>query len=130
MTKQRTYGLPKQRRIKRQKIFEALVREGRSAFVYPFKAVYLPGELPEPVPWQVGFAVSKRRFRKAVHRNRIKRLMREAFRLNQHILEGIPPTAILLIYVSKEELAPAELMKNMKKLLEKIQKQLQNDGTT
>jgi len=129
MTKPKTYGLPKERRIKRKKIFERLVAEGRSAFVYPFKAVYLPMELPEPVPWQVGFAVSKRRFRKAVRRNRVKRLMRESFRLHQQVLHDLPPMALLLIYVAREELSFAEMMESMRKVLEKIRKDFQ-DGTT
>jgi ribonuclease P protein component len=123
------YGLPKERRITRKKIFESLVHEGRSAFAYPVKAVYLPMELPGGVPFQVAFAVSKKRFRKAVRRNRIKRLLREAFRLNQHALDGSGPVAVLFIYVAKEEVPFERLMQQMDKILRQIRQDL-GDGAT
>ncbi len=96
------YGLDKSRRLKRKKLIERLMAEGRDAFVYPVKMIYMPSELPLDVPFQVAFGVSKKRFRRAVKRNRVKRLLREAFRLNQDLLPG-KSLALMLIYVGKEE---------------------------
>ncbi len=96
------YGLPKERRIKRQKIFDALLHEGESVFEYPLKIVFVQTELPFEVPYQVAFGVSKKKFKKAVKRNRVKRIMREVFRLNAGILEEEKNLALLMIYVSKE----------------------------
>ena len=39
--------------------------------------------LPHDVPFQAAFSVGKKRFRRAVDRNRIKRLLREAWRLEK-----------------------------------------------
>lgn len=53
--------------------------------------VYLGASMPEDgerhVALQAAFSVSSRRFKKAVDRNRIKRLMKESYRLNRHIAE-------------------------------------------
>lgn len=57
---------------------------------------------------KMAFSVPKRRFRKAVHRNRIKRMMREAYRLQKHHIqttaEDHPPTTlgVVAIYIGKE----------------------------
>ncbi len=122
-------GLPASYRIKRKKIFDRLASEGRSLFVYPFKLIYSSGELPEEVPFQVAFGVSKKKFRKAVRRNRIKRLMRESFRLNQHLLNKEKPLALLLIYTSNNEEKFDFLTERMQKLLNKLNETLnENHG--
>ncbi len=68
---------------------------------------YLETSLPQPVPFQIGVTVSKRNFPKAVDRNRIKRLMREAVRLKKH--EMIPESgmngrqfALMFLYAGKK----------------------------
>lgn len=78
-----SFGFPKREKLARRKLWEEVFRRGRTVKAYPLLLYYLETPLPEPVPVQAGFAVPKRSFRKAVQRNRIKRLMREAYRLEK-----------------------------------------------
>lgn len=81
--------LSKRERICSQKLTEQLFNSGKahSMVAFPLRAVYMsiPREKQEP---QVSIlvSVSKRYFKRAVKRNRVKRLIREAYRLNKHIL--------------------------------------------
>src|SRR3546814_639215 len=98
------FSFPKKEKLKRKKILEQLFKEGKGISNYPVKLIYLATALPEDVRFQAGVAVSKRNFKKAVQRNRIKRLLRESYRLNKHLLfnniEG--SFAFLFLYIGKE----------------------------
>ncbi len=122
------YGLPASYRIKRKKIFDTLFSQGNSIYEYPFKIIYAETELPEPVPYQVAFGVSKKKFKKAVRRNRIKRLMRETFRLKQEFLKPGKPIALLIIYTSSKEESFDFLLMQMEKILSHLTEKLQNHG--
>ena len=81
--------------------------EGIKIKAFPVFARATPAELPHDVPFQAAFSVGKRRFRRAVDRNRIKRLMREAWRLHKHtayaaLQKHEKQRALVLIYVGKE----------------------------
>ena len=64
-----------------------MFEEGESFGHYPLRLVWVPIE-SQDVLVQVAFSVSKRRFKLAVDRNRAKRVIREAYRLNKQILTG------------------------------------------
>ena len=70
-------------KLKSKKIIDKLFNEGKSVSQNGFTLVYLIGELSSFYPAQVGFTVPKKHFKHAIDRNRIKRLMREAYRLNK-----------------------------------------------
>lgn len=77
--------LRKQERLKSRKVIQELFRSGRQFSHFPFRVTCQFASSQDPL--QVGVAVSSRQFKKAVHRNRIKRLIREAWRLNKSELK-------------------------------------------
>jgi ribonuclease P protein component len=104
-TKQR-YTFKKGDKLKSRKIIEQLFSEGKSFSNFPFRVLWkLAGTSTAPL--QSGFAVSSKNFKKAVDRNRIKRLMREAYRLQKNDLQNQlqqqqKQLAVFIIYVGNE----------------------------
>lgn len=106
------YTFRKCERLNRRKVLEKMFAGGaRSYSFFPLRVVYMP--LPDGCEAegssavQVLVSVSKRRFKRAVKRNRMKRLIREAYRLNKHVLldalpGGCRPLAVAFIYLSDE----------------------------
>jgi ribonuclease P protein component len=93
--------------------------------------VYLATDLPEDVPIQAGVSVTKRRFKKAVTRNRIKRLMREAYRLHKNDVFNTISTsyAFMFLYIGKQEPTFEEIEKAMVRLLEKFAEKVKPTNT-
>ena len=82
MVSKATFG--KAEKLKSRKAIDALFQKGRSVVHFPIRVKYvvLPA-IEEGKGAQAGFTVSKKHFKRAVHRNRIKRLLREAYRLQK-----------------------------------------------
>lgn len=78
--------LGKEERLSRKKLIEEVHQKGQSIKTPALVMVYLYTELPTDFPAQVLFTVSKRIFKRAHDRNRVKRLMREAYRKQKHIV--------------------------------------------
>lgn len=116
---------PRAERLKSRKCLQSLVDAGTASFLYPYRIFWdLRPSATEPAyPVQVAFAVPKRRFRHAVDRNRIRRRMREAWRLHRQDLidqvrESGQALSCLLIYAGKPEDSDyARLEKGMVRLL-------------
>ena len=73
----------KAERLNRKIIIERLFNEGSAISLYPFKIIWLETELESVYPAQLLVTVSKKNIKKAIGRNRTKRLMREAWRLEK-----------------------------------------------
>jgi len=90
----------KTEKLKSEKAIGQLFSEGDSISAYPLRLVYLKNN----EQLKVGVSVSKRNFKKAVDRIKIKRLMREAYRLNkkQLIDNNITNYSFMILYINKE----------------------------
>ncbi|WP_299383122.1 ribonuclease P protein component [uncultured Lacinutrix sp.] len=90
----------KHEKLKSQKTIEKLFLDGQSVSAYPLRLVYLKhGDSRK-----VGVSVSKRNFKRAVDRIRIKRLLREAYRLNKPVLinNEVNDYTLMILYISKD----------------------------
>jgi ribonuclease P protein component len=105
-----------------------LFKEGKSIAVFPIRITYKFTDIPQPV-LQAGFSASTRNFKKAVSRNRIKRLMRESYRKQKDVLEQHLATrnyrlALFIIYTGKElpnhELVEEKMTQVLQKLLAQL----------
>lgn len=111
--------LGKEERLKSRKLIEKLYAEGNSVKKFPLRMVYIQTEHTSYFPAQVGVSVPKRIFKLAVKRNRIKRLMRETYRLQKEIVYNNidKPYVYMISYIGKEEIKYEELYVKMEQLL-------------
>lgn len=113
------FTLGKEERLKSRKLIERLYQEGQSVKAFPLRMVYLQTEHTSNFPAQMGVSVPKRKFKHAVDRNRIKRLLRESYRLQKDIVYSAvdKPYVYMISYLAKDEWSYADIEQKMKKLL-------------
>jgi ribonuclease P protein component len=119
-----TLGLTKAERLCARKAIDAVVAQGHAVHEAPFRLVGSFMDLPTTYPAQIAFSVPKRYMPLAVQRNRMKRLMREAYRLHKHrwyqALDGKEhECAWLLIYQSRTPLPWAKVEGTMTRLFDR-----------
>ncbi len=117
------FTFPANARLKSKKKIDLLFATGKSLFIYPFsiKYIFVPEEEEAN---QFLVSVSKKKFKKAVDRNQIKRRVREAYRLNRQQWLSLPDKKgyflIAYIYIAKEVHAysfiEAKLIESLKRL--------------
>lgn len=90
----------KKQKLKGQKLIDKLFAEGLSVSVFPLRLIYLQTDTST----QVGVSVSKKNFKRAIERNRIKRLMRESYRHNKKMLidNNVSGYALMILYIGKD----------------------------
>ena len=109
------YTLGKAERLSRKKWIQELFDKGSSFNFYPYRILFLPHPEPNAGPNQVMFSVSKRLFKKAVDRNKIKRRMREAYRLNKGPAGLSGKLLIAYIYTAREILPSSTIREKLVK---------------
>ena len=120
------FTFKKDEKLKSHKLIERLFVEGQRLKSYPLQLVYLETTHTSEAKIQVGFSVPKRRFKRAVDRNRIKRLIREAYRLQKHnlkVIQDLNCTKIyifMFVYIAKEELSYKEISTQMASIITKF----------
>lgn len=117
----RTYN--KHEKLKSKKLIDKLFTEGQSVSAYPFRMVYMetsPDDADTPI--KTGVSVSKKHFKKAVDRIRIKRLMREAYRLNKTTYFNNITTsyAFMILYIGSSKPTYIQVEQSMNKLFKKF----------
>lgn len=122
-----THTFSRRERVKSRRLVDSLFRGGdsRSMAVYPVRMVYVEKERGEhDVPVTTLMSVSKRHFKRAVKRNRVKRQLREAYRLHKQILlsQLSQKTAyvVAFIWMSDELADSATVEASMEKLLARL----------
>lgn len=105
------FTYPKHEKLKSKTTIDLLFSEGKSVSKYPLRLVYVENKEPNAELIKMGVSVSKKYFKKAVDRNRFKRVLRECYRLNkQQLLDNIDkPYAMMFFYQTKEQLPYSEI---------------------
>jgi len=122
-----SYGRPE--KLKSRKLLDQLFKEGKTFSIFPVKVFYLQPDETFHFPIKTGVGVSSRHFKKAVDRNRIKRLLREAYRteklplhefLNNHQKE----VAIFFLYIDKILPEKKNIKSIMPQIIERLMKKI------
>lgn len=132
MNDEQRFTFAKAERVTGDKRIEALFARGCPFMAYPFRVVYLEKEGYISCPVSVLITVPKKRIKSAARRNRVKRLAREAYRLNKHLFNRslLPENGgmdIAFIYVRDETADYATVEKGVQKALLALNRQLINE---
>ena len=122
---QKRFTFRKNERLCSRTTIQTLFTKGKSFVKYPFRISYISIDEDIAAEAQVLISVSKKRFKRAYKRNQLKRLTREAYRLNKHdFLNHLKiqdkKLAVAFIYLPTEILKYVDVEKGMKKALKKL----------
>lgn len=122
---------PNSEKLKSRKVIELLFSNGGSVSKYPLRLAFLQTGFEQEEKIKMGISVSKKYFKRAVDRNYFKRVLRETYRLNKHLLlDNLQqPHAFMIMYQTKDRLDYHEINAKTVQLFEKFLLQL-NAGNT
>lgn len=119
------YTYSRTEKLKGRKTTEMVFKKGKSFLVFPVKVFYI-NDLPDKsAVLKAGVGAGSRNFKKAVDRNRIKRLLREAYRLEKPGLKSELENrqrqmGIFLLYIGKELPEIDQLKEKMPQIIENL----------
>lgn len=121
-----SFTYPKTERLKSKTTIGLLFSEGKSVSKYPLRLVFRQAEANSDQKIQMGVSVSKKYFKKAVDRNYFKRVLRETYRLNKHLLwDNLEDSySFMFFYQSKDRLSYEEINTKTIQLFEKFIQQI------
>lgn len=126
------FTYPKNEKLKSKTTIDLLFSKGKSVSKYPLRLVYVESDygIPEDSDQKIkmGVSVSKKYFKHAVDRNYFKRVLRETYRLNKHLLiDNLDkPYAFMFFYQTKDRLSYEEIHTKTVQLFEKFVLQIKN----
>ena len=133
------FTYPKSEKLKSKKTIDLLFSKGKSVSKYPLRLVYVESDFDTAESQhfgkerkiKMGVSVSKKYFKHAVDRNYFKRLLREAYRLNKHLLIDHleKPHAFMFFYQSNDRLSYQEIETKTIQLFEKFVVEVKKDKT-
>lgn len=120
------FTYPKNERLKSKTTIGLLFSEGKSVSKYPLRLVYRQAEADSEEKIKMGVSVSKKYFKKAVDRNYFKRVLRETYRLNKHLIwDNVEqPYSLMFFYQTKDKLSYEEINTKTIQLFEKFIQQI------
>jgi ribonuclease P protein component len=122
----KNFKFPKAEKLTGKKKIEELFQNGSSIFLHPFLVKYVSSE--EEIH-RVLISVPKKKFKRAVDRNLIKRRIREAYRLNKHLIYDQPKAFfnVGIIYQDTNVLPYTEIAEKLVILLKRLNEKMANE---
>jgi len=127
------FTYPKNEKLKSKITIDLLFSKGKSVSKYPLRLVYVESDygIPDDSDQKIkmGVSVSKKYFKHAVDRNYFKRVLRETYRLNKHLLVDHleKPNAMMFFYQTKDRLSYEEINTKTIQLFEKFVLQMKKE---
>ncbi len=125
-----SFTYPKIEKLKSKIEIDLLFSKGKSVSKFPLRLIYIKTDcgVPESISLEtrqnikIGVSVSKKYFKNAVDRNYFKRILRETYRLNKHLLVDSlrKPYVFMFFYQTKERLTYEEINTKTIQLFEKF----------
>ena len=120
------FTYPKNEKLKSKITIDLLFSQGKSVSKYPLRLVFVESDYGivegSEQKIKIGVSVSKKYFKHAVDRNYFKRVLRETYRLNKHLLivHLDKPHAFMFFYQTKEKLSYQEIEEKTRQLFQKF----------
>lgn len=126
-----SFTYPKTEKLKSKKQIDTLFSQGKSVSKYPLRLVYCEQKTEDLAKLKTSVSVSKKYFKHAVDRNYFKRVLRECYRLNKHLLiDNLEKKyCLMLFYQTKEKLDFKEINQKTIQLFEKFRATIDQDLT-